>query len=521
MSIKIISGYSEKGGSTIALIELTNKLNQYGIDTTFYGPHQWHLNKCKSGVLNNSLVIDKEDTLICHFLQLANRPNAKKVILACHEKNLFEVGKIKQYWDEVVFLNLRHREYHHEYINKFTIIPNLKQNFETKDKTGLEKIAGIIGSFDENKQTHVSIERALADGCEKIYLYGEANESAYYYNSVKPLIDGDKVILKGFTEDKQGMYDSIGCVYHSSLSEVACLVKDECRSTGTEFNGTDATDTELEELSNVEIINRWVKVLELPPICDNQESNIIKPIIHAYFVCYNEENILPHLIEYYSTFCELITFIDNNSTDNSQSIINSYPNTKLTTFDSNMEFHDGIHIQIKNSIWQSSINVADFVIIGDTDEFIYHKDIVTFLSKAKKSGYSIFKPEGYHMIADEALELLPTDNLLEVVKYGVRTPVLDKPMIFDCNKIKSINYNFGCHSANPVGEVKWCYDNGLKMLHYKFMGINDYIYKNRIRAERLSKFNRDNGFGLYYLVSEDELRVDYKRYLDKRTKVII
>ena len=53
------------------------------------------------------------------------------------------------------------------------------------------------------------------------------------------------------------------------------------------------------------------------------------------------------------------------------------------------------------------------------------------------------------------------------------------------------------------------------------MGINDYIYKNRIRAERLSKFNRDNGFGLYYLVSEDELRVDYKRYLDKRTKVII
>jgi hypothetical protein len=35
MSIKIISGYSEKGGSTIALIELTNRLNEYGLDATF------------------------------------------------------------------------------------------------------------------------------------------------------------------------------------------------------------------------------------------------------------------------------------------------------------------------------------------------------------------------------------------------------------------------------------------------------------------------------------------------------
>jgi len=38
--IKIISGYSEKGGSTIALIELTNELNKRGFDTIFFGPHQ-------------------------------------------------------------------------------------------------------------------------------------------------------------------------------------------------------------------------------------------------------------------------------------------------------------------------------------------------------------------------------------------------------------------------------------------------------------------------------------------------
>jgi hypothetical protein len=257
--VKIVSGWSNKGGSTTAFINLTNALNKRGINTIFYGPHLWHLDKCKSGILDNSLTVDEDDILIVHFLNLPSRPKCKKVILGCHEKNLFEVGKIKQFWDFVVFLNERHRNYHSEYKNKFHIIPNLKENLICRDKTGLEKIAGIIGSFDENKQTHVSIQRALADGCEKVYLFGEPI-GPYYEKYIKPLISDD-VIIKGFTEDKQAMYDSIGCVYHSSLSEVACLVKDECETTGVIFNGTEVTNNPPVLLTNDEIVIEWIKIL--------------------------------------------------------------------------------------------------------------------------------------------------------------------------------------------------------------------------------------------------------------------
>jgi len=311
------------------------------------------------------------------------------------------------------------------------------------------------------------------------------------------------------------MYDSIGRVYHSSLSEVACLVKDECMSTGTQFFGNEATDTKLESITNDEVITRWVETLELGGI-----EPKTKPIVHAFFVCYNEEGILPHLLRYYSTFCEKIIIMDNNSTDSSVEIVNSFPNTEVIPFESNEEFHDGIHIQLKNEVWKSSIGVADFVILGDTDEFLYHEDMEKFLIDSKARGMTVFRPEGYHMIADEELVLLADDNVLDRIKNGVRTPVLDKPMMFDCNKIKEINYNFGCHSATPTGDVRWSTTNDLKMLHFKFVGIEDYLYKNKIRAERLSKFNRDNGFGTYYLVSEEEFRLDYKSYLDKRTKVL-
>ncbi len=243
-----------------------------------------------------------------------------------------------------------------------------------------------------------------------------------------------------------------------------------------------------------------------------------KPIVHAFFVCYNEENILPHMLRYYSTFCDKITILDNNSTDNSVEIINSFKNTDIIPFDSDESFHDGVHIKLKNHVWKSSVGYADYVILGDTDEFIYHENMIDFLIEAKKNGVTLFKPEGYHMIGEPELILKSNDNILEKVKSGVRTPVLDKMMMFDCNKISEINYGFGCHHANPVGEI--ILNNDLKMLHYKFLGLKDYLYKNKIRAERLSGFNKENGFGLYYMYSDNEHTADYQQYFDRREKII-
>jgi hypothetical protein len=258
--IKIITGFSDKGGSTFAFINLVNQLNESGIDCTLYGPHKWHLNKCKSDLLIN-FRFELNDNIISHFLNLGNRPDVKKIILSCHEKDLFKVWEVPQHWDEVVFINETHQEYHKQYTGKYNIIPNLTQKLLKSNKTGLEKIAGIIGSFDFNKQTHISIQRALNDGCEKVYLFGEPN-TEYFNQYVKPLCY-DNVIVKGFMDDKQAMYDMIGKVYSSSLSEVASLVKDECLLTGTEFIGTNSTSHENIYWGNEKIINEWKNIFEL------------------------------------------------------------------------------------------------------------------------------------------------------------------------------------------------------------------------------------------------------------------
>jgi len=260
--VKIVSGWSNRGGSTFAFINLTNELNKAGYATTFYGPHEWHLDKCKSALMTE-LKINKDDTLIFHFLPLTGRPPAKKVLLSCHEKNVFEVGKITPYWDEVVFLNKKQRDYHYGYTGKYTLIPNLREELENTPKSPETKgVAGIIGSIDENKQTHASIHKALRDGFEKVMLFGNISDPNYYSNFVKPLIN-ENVIERGFISNKQQIYDEVEAVYLSSNSEVASLVKDECETTGTKFYGNKATEHDTISLSNDEIVKEWIKVLEL------------------------------------------------------------------------------------------------------------------------------------------------------------------------------------------------------------------------------------------------------------------
>ena len=102
----------------------------------------------------------------------------------------------------------------------------------------------------------------------------------------------------------------------------------------------------------------------------------IKPIVHAYFLCFNEEEIIPHLIKHYSTFCEKITIVDNNSTDNSVSIAKSFENVDVVTFNSDNQFNDGIQATVKNQVWKSSVGIADYVIVGDSDEFLYHPNMI-------------------------------------------------------------------------------------------------------------------------------------------------
>lgn len=260
MQVKIVSGWSNPGGSTSHHIALTNLLNDNGIDCTFYGPHEWHLDKCKSGHINEC-ALTVYDTLISHFIEVPTR-NVKKHILSCHETNLFPLKQLPlQNYDMIHFVSQYQKDWH-GVDHPSVVIPGVID--KVKWTSPNNKTAGVIGSIDEHKQTHVSVQRALDAGYDKVLLFGKATDKPYFDKEIQPLLSTKNVVMMDYCEDKEEMYGSVEAVYHSSKRECLPTVQGECMKANIPYFGLECNMRKRSdyEFNNQEILKKWIAVLD-------------------------------------------------------------------------------------------------------------------------------------------------------------------------------------------------------------------------------------------------------------------
>lgn len=253
--VKILSGWSNPGGATWAHIYLTNLLNDNGFDCTFYGPHDWHKDKCKSGTLKE-VRLNKGETVISHFLQIQPREKVKKHILSCHETNLMLLKDMDlSRYDVVQYVSQGQKDWHGvDYPS--VIIPPIVSKIKWIDPKN--NTAGVIGSIDPHKQTHIAIQNALDAGYSKVLLFGHA-EPTYYHEKIVPMVEAsDQVVVMGHTNDREALYGEISAVFHASKRETYGLVEAECKLAGIPFFGT---SNKYEILSDEEILKRWKELL--------------------------------------------------------------------------------------------------------------------------------------------------------------------------------------------------------------------------------------------------------------------
>ena len=252
MKVKLVSGWSNPGGSTVHHIGLTNLLNENGIDCTFYGPHEWHMDKCKSAHISECK-LTVHDTLISHFIQVPTT-NVKKHILSCHETNLFPLQQIPTAgYDVIQYVSNFQREWHG--INHpFKIIPPRVEKIKWKFTPS--QCAGVIGSIDEHKQTHKAIQQAFDEGFDRVLLYGQITDLPYFEKYIQPLMG--RVEIRNHVDDKEAMYGSVEAVYHASKRETYGLVEAECKLAGVPYRGVENSP---EILTDEEILERWKSVL--------------------------------------------------------------------------------------------------------------------------------------------------------------------------------------------------------------------------------------------------------------------
>jgi glycosyltransferase involved in cell wall biosynthesis len=236
--------------------------------------------------------------------------------------------------------------------------------------------------------------------------------------------------------------------------------------------------------------------------------------IEVYAICYNEEKMLPYFIRHYSQFANIIIY-DNYSTDKSEEIAIK-GGAKVIKYDSNGELRDDIYLQIKNNCWKSS--KADWAIVGDCDEFVYHPNLINVLENTDSTAYDL---KMYNMYSLK----FPTTSgqIYDEVKMGVAREKIGSPgkmLLFKPSEITDINYSPGCHSAKPKGNVKINAASDIKFLHMRYLSKEYLINRYAEYNKRLSNINKQHDWGGEYQYSVNRLSSDFDNQIRKIIKVI-
>jgi len=234
--------------------------------------------------------------------------------------------------------------------------------------------------------------------------------------------------------------------------------------------------------------------------------------IEVHSLLCNEAPLIPYFMRHYGQFAD-VYFYESNSHDGSRKIAQRL-GAHIIDFPTGNEIDENMFCEMKNNCWKGS--KADWVVVGDCDEFIYHPQLVKGLQHTK---YTIFHPKEWRMYSDS----FPTTNgqIYEEVNMGVLGDKnMNKMNLFRPNEIKEMNYTAGCHGASPEGNVLLCPDTSIVTLHMHHLGLKYRIEKNKQLAERLSDVNKRNGWGYHVQMKEREVQKKWDQQVTKLVRVL-
>jgi hypothetical protein len=246
--------------------------------------------------------------------------------------------------------------------------------------------------------------------------------------------------------------------------------------------------------------------------------------IHLYALCWNDADMLPFFFRHYDWLVSRYFIFDDCSTDGSLDLLHSHPNVEVKPFvRSDPGSFTLSELSISDECWKRSRGCADWVIVIDIDEHVFHPDLPALLRRYQAFGITIVPALGYQMISEEFPR---SDALLcQTCTQGAPWRRYSKLTFFDPAAITETNYGVGRHVASPIGRVIAPARDELLLLHYKYLGFERTHARLRRQRNGLRSKDTDNGWGKMYGWSEGELRHAWDRFagsvIDVRTDAAV
>jgi hypothetical protein len=213
--------------------------------------------------------------------------------------------------------------------------------------------------------------------------------------------------------------------------------------------------------------------------------------------------MLAHFFRHYDPWVDRYFVLDNGSTDDSLAILEAQPRVTVRHFDVTGDSFVEVERRLSDTVWRKSRGRAEWVMLIDIDEFIYHPDLVGYLTRCADEGVTAVRGIGYEMVSDH----FPTDSapLVESVTLGVRSAGHDKLCVFNPNALTDTGFAPGRHKSAPVGRVHWPDRPELLLLHYKQLGADYVVQRSAELHLGLREGDVEQGWGKQYQWSAAEI----------------
>jgi Glycosyl transferase family 2 len=230
--------------------------------------------------------------------------------------------------------------------------------------------------------------------------------------------------------------------------------------------------------------------------------------IHLYAQCRNDEWMLPYFFRHYDSLVDRYFLYDDGSSDATMTLLTSHPRVHVEPFPRLADSFVLSEQSLSNACWKQSRGTADWVIVTDVDEHLYHRSFRDYLARCHSTGVTLVPALGFQMISDS---LPPPDaTLCDDCRIGAPWIRMMKPSIFDPNAISEINFAPGRHTAEPTGRVRVPDIDEMMLFHYKYVGFQRTQRRHRELRTGLGTRDLEVGWGHKYSWSEERLREDWR-----------
>lgn len=218
-----------------------------------------------------------------------------------------------------------------------------------------------------------------------------------------------------------------------------------------------------------------------------------------YTFCYNEEKILPYVIEYWKQYATKVIVYDNGSTDNSLKILSQYSWIEVREFDTENTFDPEKISQYKSFCYTDAIGKADYVMVCDIDEVLLPtENLFPELVLAKKDNVQLFQTKYYEIINNELNSKY--DSLIHTAEgyYAYPNPNIHKAIVFD----PQIKIAFGHNSLTYSTDIDYK-TNSIITLHLKLFNAPIFTERQKHLISRLKTSYKFSSDSLYYGIDKN------------------